>query len=188
MVWHYDADRRSVHEQLVSSVPADDRMHRAVTCTPRWTLPWLIVLVSVSCGHDESRDTPYPRRVERARQAKFSPTDFAFVKLQVSDGEADGLFGTCLHIPMRDAKEKMHDCDLGITLPIYVRGEKWPRDENDAAKYAAKEANAVRKNLLKFTHADAFTCRAFWKPDESVSGTAPTQGQTTMARSGCHEM
>ena len=127
----------------------------------RWSLGWLLVATATGCVGDDDRDFDEPRLVKRAHQARFSPEDFTFAKLQVADGEADGLFGTCLHVPMRDAKQKMHDCDLGITLPIYVRGEKWPRDKSDAAKHAARAANAVRKHLLQFTHADVFTCRAF---------------------------
>jgi hypothetical protein len=142
-------------------------------------LSWGIVLGVLGCGIDESQDPPpVPRKVKRERQAKFAPDDFTFAKLQVADGEADGLFGTCLHITMRDANNALFDCELAITLPIHVQRERWPRDEDDAAQYAARAANAVRKHLKTFKHADAFSCRAYAKQMEAYLGQRRPKART----------
>jgi hypothetical protein len=99
--------------------------------------------------------------VKRARQAVFKANDFSFIATQTSEGMEDALWGTCLHVPMFDAKGNLFDCKIGITLPVHVKNETWPRDEDDAAKHAAQAANAMRKVLLDYPNADNFTCRVY---------------------------
>lgn len=81
--------------------------------------------------------------------------------VQESEGPKDALWGTCLHVPSLDEKHESFDCNIGITMPIHVDREKWPRDQEDAAKYAARAANATTKHLRDYVHADGFTCRMY---------------------------
>ena len=100
------------------------------------------MLCAFACGSGErSDDAVTIRRVKHARQAKFKPENFVFAKLQVQDGERDEIFATCLHVPLFDASQKTYDCDIGVTLPIFVYGEKWPRDEDEAARYVTRAFN-----------------------------------------------
>lgn len=136
---------------------------RANLSAQTYPLLYSMALLCAACGSGEQDDDSVIYRVvERARQAKFKADDFVLVKLQVQDSAKDGLFGTCIHVPMLDAAQRTHDCAIGITLPIHVRREKWPRDEDMAAQYLSRAANAVRKHLLDFVHADALTCRAYY--------------------------
>lgn len=123
----------------------------------------VLVLAGAACTSAENRDGDAGifRITKRPRQPTFKPEDFTFAKLQADDDERDGLFATCLHVPMYDQHQRTWDCAIGITLPLYVVNEKWPRTESDAARYVARAFNALRKDLKDFVHADEFTCGAY---------------------------
>lgn len=126
----------------------------------------LVLLVLLGgCGidvDDADDQAPTHKRISYKRQPKFKAEDLTFVDYQQSAADGRGaLFGTCLHVPMLDAQGRTWDCELGITLPQHVSGERWPRIVDEAARQVALAMNDARTGLSNFDNADARTCRAF---------------------------
>ena len=128
-------------------------------------LTGIAAMAVVACGNGFNgnglKETEKPRLVKRERQARFHPEDFGFIEYLVDEDGTGGQFATCLHVTLRDQAGRVHDCSLGITMPIHVSLEEWPRIVEEAASTAARAANAARVVLRPLKHADARTCRAF---------------------------